>query len=428
MAIQRLEGTRSGFDNPDQSSGTFYYFDAPKVTEVNGKLIEITTAGDFFDALGGADNVSLITTRDIAADKWRSYLGDQSRETSSDAAITDDRGIITVMKNAVTLRLKGDALGADGMSAINLSPGLNLVGVPLKDARVQKVSDLLSLEGIRDNASLIIVSDVGAFKVVARAGDDGDIAITGGHSFIVNASVASTIEITGEAWDNVSGVVASAPPMVLVGHTVDTETPVLAVYGALVDEVTGLPRDGFRVTVKNLSTRETLHTLSGSDSPEGEYSVTFVDFALRRAGRMGDMLEITVQTPSPLIGIQRLRRIVSTDDVRTSQIRLPALIAYEIPTETELLANYPNPFNPETWIPYRLAEDALVTLTIFDMTGAVVRTIEVGHQPAAAYESRDKAIYWDGRNAFGERVASGIYFYRFTANGSSSTRKMLIVK
>ena len=72
------------------------------------------------------------------------------------------------------------------------------------------------------------------------------------------------------------------------------------------------------------------------------------------------------------------------------------------PTETKLLPNYPNPFNPETWIPYRLADDAFVTLTIYDQTGQVVRTIDVGHQTAAFYENRSQAIYWDGRNETGE--------------------------
>ena len=76
---------------------------------------------------------------------------------------------------------------------------------------------------------------------------------------------------------------------------------------------------------------------------------------------------------------------------------LQQVLAALTPTETQLLANYPNPFNPETWIPYRLAEDAFVTLTIYDQTGQVVRTISVGHQTAAAYESRSQAIYWDGQ-------------------------------
>ena len=107
---------------------------------------------------------------------------------------------------------------------------------------------------------------------------------------------------------------------------------------------------------------------------------------------------------------------------------LEQLHAALIPQETGLLPNYPNPFNPETWIPYRLAEDAFVTLTIYDGSGQVVRTLEVGHQIAAFYESRSKAIYWDGRNEFGEQVASGVYFYHLSAGDYSATRKMLILK
>ena len=95
---------------------------------------------------------------------------------------------------------------------------------------------------------------------------------------------------------------------------------------------------------------------------------------------------------------------------------------------TELLANYPNPFNPETWIPYRLAEEAFVTLTIYDGAGQVVRTLDVGHRIAAVYENRSKAIYWDGRNEVGERVASGVYFYHLQAGNYSATRRMVILK
>ena len=107
---------------------------------------------------------------------------------------------------------------------------------------------------------------------------------------------------------------------------------------------------------------------------------------------------------------------------------LEQLLAALIPKETALLPNYPNPFNPETWIPYRLAEDAFVTLTIYNGSGRVVRTLDVGHRTAAFYESRSKAIHWDGRNEFGEQVASGVYFYHLSAGDYSATRKMLILK
>ena len=107
---------------------------------------------------------------------------------------------------------------------------------------------------------------------------------------------------------------------------------------------------------------------------------------------------------------------------------LQSLLASLIPQENALLANYPNPFNPETWIPYQLAAPAEVTLTIYDMNGAAVRRMEMGHQAAGMYQNRSRALYWDGRNQDGESVASGIYFYVLRAGEFAATRKMLIRK
>ena len=107
---------------------------------------------------------------------------------------------------------------------------------------------------------------------------------------------------------------------------------------------------------------------------------------------------------------------------------LQNLLASLIPEETALLANYPNPFNPETWIPYQLAESAEVMLTIYDMNGRLIRRLAVGHRAAGMYRSRSRAVYWDGRNQVGESVASGLYFYTLTAAEFTATRRMLILK
>ena len=107
---------------------------------------------------------------------------------------------------------------------------------------------------------------------------------------------------------------------------------------------------------------------------------------------------------------------------------LEQLLAVLNPKATTLWANYPNPFNPETWIPYQLAEPSNVSLTIYDVQGRVVRALDLGHQRAGQYQSRTRAAYWDGRNAVGEPVASGVYFYTLTAGDFSATRKMLIKK
>ena len=107
---------------------------------------------------------------------------------------------------------------------------------------------------------------------------------------------------------------------------------------------------------------------------------------------------------------------------------LENLLASLIPEETALLRNYPNPFNPETWIPYQLATSAEVMLTIYDINGEVVRRLALGHQVAGMYQSRSRAAYWDGRNQLGESVASGLYFYTLTADDFTATRRMMILK
>ena len=98
------------------------------------------------------------------------------------------------------------------------------------------------------------------------------------------------------------------------------------------------------------------------------------------------------------------------------------------PEKTQLLANYPNPFNPETWIPYHLANSSDVQITIYDALGTAIRSLDLGHQQDGYYTNRSRAAYWNGRNDLGERVASGIYFYQLQANNVSLLRKMLILK
>ena len=107
---------------------------------------------------------------------------------------------------------------------------------------------------------------------------------------------------------------------------------------------------------------------------------------------------------------------------------LERLLAALTPKETALLANYPNPFNPETWIPYQLAAPADVTVTIYAVDGTVVRILPLGHQPIGTYQSKSRAAYWDGKNEVGEPVASSIYFYTLKAGDFTATRKMLIRK
>ena len=415
-----------------------------KVTRVDGAAHTIDSIADLYDALGGATTVNFLITHDSNTQGFLSYFGVSDKGTSADKGLTDDTGIIAGMKAPVAVRLQGNALGTNGSSTLTLNQGLNIVGMPLRDPSIDRVSDLFTLEGIGGNVPVIILTDNGEFKLVGQPGDPSDIPIIGGQSFILTAQRAVTVGISGDGWTNVSG--GAAAPIVrgadFTGIRATNTTPVVALRGSIVDEITGANRTGFHVIIKNLSAPQdsTIGSVAAAvTGAEGNgYQLTVVDVEAGRAAMIGDILQISAQSPNPLIGVQPVRYTVTVEDVRRSWIQLPTLIAYEIPAKTELLRNYPNPFNPETWIPYRLADDAVVTLTIYDQTGQVVRTLDIGHQIAATYEERSKAIRWDGRNQVGEPVASGIYFYHLSASRSglsvphrseySATRRMLILK
>ena len=119
-----------------------------------------------------------------------------------------------------------------------------------------------------------------------------------------------------------------------------------------------------------------------------------------------------------------------TEITRFEVIETQAAPAVQVtlPNKNALLPNFPNPFNPETWIPYQLAAPADVNISVYTADGQLVRTLSFGHQPVGIYQSRNRAAYWDGNNQFGEPVASGVYFYTLTAGDFTATRKMLIRK
>ncbi len=370
----------------------------------------LDTVGDLLEMIGETTATLAIT-----------YDGNSWNSRSGALPITADLGIVLSMTADTTVTFTGEAWD-DG--TINLNAGQNLVGLPLNDASVTNISDIITL--FDGSVANIIVSIDGNFQAISQAGDPGDGPVMGDAAYLITATADASATLTGDGWTN--DTMAGAAPIALAGYKIDGQTPVLDVRGAVVDEITGLAREGFRVKVKNLSTKSSLSRITSDETAAIGYNMTFVDLNDAHAARVGDVIEISVDSPDPLIGVKPVRHIVTTDDVKSGILEVEDLIAYEIPAETELLRNYPNPFNPETWIPYRLAEDADVTLTLYDSTGRVVRTLDLGHQTAAVYESRSKAIYWDGRNRFGEQVASGIYFYSLSAGDFSATRKMLILK
>ena len=170
----------------------------------------------------------------------------------------------------------------------------------------------------------------------------------------------------------------------------------------------------------------------------GDDSVDFLDLLLvfdhREDGAAGAPTVLGMQ----LTAVQRdniqeqIDLLIATDDRSPNALRtliyLQQLLVTARPDQTQLLANYPNPFNPETWIPYQLATDTDVKITIYTAQGVVIRSLTFGHQSAGYYTDRNRAAYWDGRNALGEPVSSGVYFYQLQTDDQSTLRKMVILK
>ena len=175
-----------------------------RVNAVDGAPWTITSISDLYDILGGQSNVIYLFTRDSQTQEWVGYLRPSDRDTSKDKELTDDMGIITNLITEVTLRLRGSSLGTNGNSTIRLNPGINLVGVPLRDSRITDVSDLFGLEGIADNVFVIMVQDNnGEFKQIRPTSGSANIAITGGQSFIMTALRPETVIIYGGGWTNI---------------------------------------------------------------------------------------------------------------------------------------------------------------------------------------------------------------------------------
>ena len=172
----------------------------------------------------------------------------------------------------------------------------------------------------------------------------------------------------------------------------------------------------------------TLATTCGQlkDTPNGLVSVAFSPDGLTLASGSydGTILLWDLMRATTWSGTKR----VSVTDETNQSTELSPSAKPVAPTETALLPNYPNPFNPETWIPYHLADDAKVTLNVYDAKGVLVRQLDLGYQPAGFYTERGDAAYWDGRNEQGETVTTGVYFCTLTADGFTATRKMLVGK
>ena len=312
--------------------------------------------------------------------------GQESVVASTEAPLTE----ATLEGSVVTLTLSGAIFAS---SIFDIGAGVSFTGiegVTIGTFGLDRVSDTevtieLDYEGnMTDDGTLTI-------SLGARA-----IKNYGGDAFIAQISVTANTE---------SVVASTAAP--LTEATLDESVVTLTLSGAK-----------FASSIFDIRDAVSVSGISG------------VTFPWHDPDRTSDT-EITIEL--------EFDGDMTTDGTLTFTVGADAISGYNGPAltaqvsvsasrENALGANFPNPFNPETWIPYQLSKDAEVTLHIYAVNGTLVRTLALGHQAAGMYQSRSRAAHWDGRNKFGEKVASGLYFYTLIAGDFSATRKMLIRK
>ena len=180
-----------------------------------------------------------------------------------------------------------------------------------------------------------------------------------------------------------------------------------------------------RYTLIAKNTRTGAEAISGDAKPP---KAVGADLNRNSVVQAGDILEMVLRDAHGAIVAGPILQTVTNTDIHNAYLRVQLTVRDVLPKRTVLAQNYPNPFNPETWIPYQLSEPAEVSIQIYDGSGHLVRTLNVGLKPGGVHTTRSRAAYWDGKNESGERVASGVYFYTLRIPEFSTTRRMVILK
>ena len=300
---------------------------------------------------------------------------------------------------------------------VSLSKGLNMLSVPLASPTPMTAKNLVAMTG----ATTIVALDAPNQRFIAwtpGAPNDG-FPIEGGHGYIVNVPKTRKFAFVGAPWtDPTETTEAAAAPA--ISTQMPQEAWAFVVSGHLEGKAAF---DGYQVIVRNLRTNSII-----TASVEGDYfAAATADLSRKSVVQAGDVIELRLIGPNGNAELLPLSFKVTPEHLANAVLSV-RLDDIGQPTQNLLLQNYPNPFNPETWIPYQLSEDSPVSISIYDTTGKVIRTLSLGFQSAGFYNSQGRAAYWDGRNALGERVASGIYFYQLTTPSFQQTRRLVIVK
>lgn len=302
---------------------------------------------------------------------------------------------------------------------VTLEPGLNMISLPLMPEEPYTAKSLAAML----EATLVIRLDVAAQRFIAYTTvDEGDgFSIDGGMGYIVNTPTAGMVKFTGTAWNNQSETADDAPTAPTL--STNKNTWAFVVTSDIRDMKTGT---AYTLVAKNLRT-DTIATETITSEVKRS-SAVWADLDRKSVVEAGDKLEIALYDERGNIVSGPFQRTVSTADIRNAFLSLQLTVGDVRPKDTVLAQNFPNPFNPETWIPYQLSKSAEVSIHIHNVAGHLIRTLDLGLKSTGAYMTPSTAAYWDGKNSVGERVSSGIYFYTLQTADFAATRRMVILK
>ena len=358
--------------------------------------------------------------------------------------------------------------------SLTLNAGLNMISVPLMPAEPYTASSLAEMLG----ATVVIQLDdaTQTFIGYTVANSDDGFSIEGGKGYIVNTPTGGMVKFTGNAWDNepepepvveepveevveepvveepveevVEEPAVEEPTEAVVEEPAAEEPAEVVAEEPAVEEAAAAPALStfksawaFIVTsdIQGMETG-TAYTLVAENLRTGTLATQNITTGVKRSAAVwadlnrksvieaGDRLEIALYDDRGRVVSGPFQRTVTTTDIRNAFLNLDLRVGDVRPQETVLAQNFPNPFNPETWIPYQLSDATEVSIHIYDVSGRLVRSLDLGWQPVGSYMTPSSAAYWDGRNAVGERVASGIYFYTLQTSDFAATRRMVILK
>ena len=341
---------------------------------------------DLYAVLGGSKDVQFLVAYSPESNLFKAYADGLA---GSDLPLSDETAVLASMNNAKSVTFTGGLLKRE----VPLRAGMNMIGVTRAGA-VETIGGLASLSTVPLNVIALRVDKAGnALFQLATASTD---AAKGGEGYIILAEDETVLTFDGSAWQNDPASAAASVDAVAYDPF---STPLLVVEGSVAREDNLAPLNGLEVSITNLRTGQKASDLAGRGSVSGGFSLPLLALA-GGSYAVGDAFDLRVSDSSGTFGsVQTVRIVLDKESVSSGRIDIGRLLATVIPARSALLPNYPNPFNPETWIPFDLSEAGLVTVTIYNAAGQTVRVLELGQLPPGSYRSRLKAAHWDGRNA-----------------------------